>query len=359
MTVQQEAASVDQAKVEEFVGKAIGDFSGAMVTALAALGDRLGLFKSLAEGPARSEELADRTGINERYALEWLRAMHSAGYVHYDADSERYSLLPEHIPVLVHEGGPFFFGATYSMLPGMMVVFDELTERFRSGGGVKQDAYAPDFWDGMQRFTNSWFESMLVPVWLPEMPDLKAKLEAGAHCADVGCGSGRASIKLAKEFPQTTHVGYDIADPQLERARANAEAADLGDRVRFEKLDAAKGLPETYDVVTTFDVVHDAVDPQGLLDSIRQGLKDDGIYLCLDIACADDPADNEGPIASMFYGFSVMYCMTTSLAHNGAGLGTCGLTEPVLRDMAKKAGFSALRRLPLENPFNNTYEVRA
>jgi SAM-dependent methyltransferase len=360
MAVQQDATTPvpDQAKVEEFVGKAIGDFSGAMTTVLCALGDRLGLFKELAAGPANSDELARRAGIDPRYALEWLRAMAAAGYIAYDRDSAKYSLPPEHAPVLAEEGGPMFFGGTFAMLPGVMVVFDQLADRFRAGGGVRQDQYGDAWWDGMQRFTNGWFENMLVPVWLPEMPDLKAKLEAGAKCADVGCGAGRASIKLAREFPRTQHVGYDIADAQFERARANAAAAACDDRVRFEKHDVSQGLPEKYDVITTFDVIHDAVDPQGLVRSIHDALNDDGIYLCLDINCADDHADNEGPLAAMFYGFSITYCMTTSLANGGAGLGTCGLPESKFRELCENAGFSSMRRIELENPFNNVYEAR-
>jgi hypothetical protein len=129
--------------------------------------------------------------------------------------------------------------------------------------------------------------------------------------------------------------------------------------VRFELRDVAEGLPERYDVISTYDVVHDAVDPLGLLKSIRQGLKDDGIYICLDINCNDDPADNEGPIAAMFYGFSITYCMTTSLSRNGAGLGTCGLPEAKLRELAKQAGFGGVRRVEMEDIFNNLYELRA
>jgi hypothetical protein len=157
MAVQQDATTPvpDQAKVEEFVGKAIGDFSGAMTTVLCALGDRLGLFKELAAGPANSDELARRAGIDPRYALEWLRAMAAAGYIAYDRDSAKYSLPPEHAPVLAEEGGPMFFGGTFAMLPGVMVVFDQLADRFRAGGGVRQDQYGDAWWDGMQRFTHA------------------------------------------------------------------------------------------------------------------------------------------------------------------------------------------------------------
>jgi 2-polyprenyl-3-methyl-5-hydroxy-6-metoxy-1,4-benzoquinol methylase len=361
MTAQQDVNTpvVDEAKVEEFVGKAIGDFSGAMTTLLCAIGDRLDLFKKLAEGPATSEALAAGAGIDPRYALEWLRAMASAGYIAHDRESGQYSLPPEHVPVLAEEAGPMFMCGGFSMLPGAMGVFDQLVERFRAGGGVSQDQYGASWWEGMQRFSEGWVKNMLVPVWIPAMPDLQAKLEAGARCADVGCGAGRASIKLAQEFPNTTHVGYDMSNAQLDRARANAEAAGLGDRVRFEKLDVSEGLPEKFDVITTFDVVHDSVDPQGLVSAVHDGLSEQGIYLCLDINCADDHADNEGPLATMFYGFSVTYCMTTSLANGGAGLGTCGLPESKFRELCDEAGFASMRKVPIENPFNNVYEARA
>ena len=355
------AAQIDEAKVEAFVEKAVGDFSGTMTVTLATLGDRLGLFKDLAEnGPATAAELAKRTNINERYALEWLRGMTSASYLEYDRASDRFTLPPEHAPVLAQESGPMFLMGGYQMIPGSMVVLDQLTERFREGGGVKQDAYPDDFWDGMQRFSSGYFENLLVPVWIEAMPDAKEKLESGALCADVGCGSGRASIKLATEFPTSRHVGYDISNAQLERATTNAKAAGLGDHIRFEKRDvASEGLPEKYDIITTFDVIHDAVDPGGLLKAIHHGLEDDSIYVCLDINCQDNPDDNEGPLAAMFYGFSVLYCMTTSLANNGDGLGTCGLPEAKLRELCEKAGFSKVRRVPLEDPFNNLYEVKA
>jgi len=354
------APALDEAKVEEFVGKAIGDFSSAQTVALAIIGDRLGLFKDMAgNGPATAAELARRTNVDERYALEWLRGMSSAGYLEHDRSSDAFSLPPEHAPVLAQEGGPMFMMGGFQMVPGALQVLDQLTNSFRDGGGVPQAAYGDDWWDGMQRFTNGWFENLLIPVWLEAMPDVKSKLEQGAIWADVGCGSGRASIKLAKEFPGSQHVGFDIADAQLARARANAKEAGVGERVRFEKLDGGQGLPERYDVISTFDVIHDAVDPLGLLKAIRQGLKDDGIYICLDINCADDPADNEGPLATMFYGFSVTYCMTTSLANGGEGLGTCGLPESKLKELCNEAGFGAVKRLPLENPFNNVYEIRA
>jgi 2-polyprenyl-3-methyl-5-hydroxy-6-metoxy-1,4-benzoquinol methylase len=351
--------TLDQAKMEAFVHKVFGDTSAALTTTLAVLGDRLGLFKDLAvHGPATSGELSTRAGINERYAREWLGGMASAGYLEYEPASRRFTLPPEHAPVLAQERGPVFFGGVYQMMTGMSGVLDQLTAAFRAGGGVPQAAYTDDMWDGMERFTINWFENLLTQQWLPAMLAVQAKLERGAQVADIGCGRGQALIKLAQAFPSSRYIGYDIFGPTIERATANAQAAGVADRVRFVQRHVSQGLPEQYDVITTFDVVHDAVDPVGLLRTIRQGLRSDGVYVCLDVNCSDKLEENQGPLGAMFHGFSVLYCMTTSLAGGGMGLGTLGFHEPKVRELCTEAGFQSVRRVPLGNPFNNLYEIR-
>ncbi|MGN6170263.1 MAG: class I SAM-dependent methyltransferase [Solirubrobacteraceae bacterium] len=350
--------TIDEAAVEAFVGRALGDLGGAMTTLSCALGDRLGLFKGLAaDGPASSEDLAARLGLNERYVREWLRGMTAAGYLEYEPDSERFSLPIEHAPVLAHETGPVFFGGVYQELVGSLAALDRVTAAFRAGGGAPQEAYPSDLWEGMERFTAGWFENLLLSEWLPAVPEVREKLEQGAKVADVGCGAGRALIKLASAFPNSTCSGYDAFEGQLTRARQNADAAEVGGRVTFERRDvAAEGLPQRFDLITTFDVVHDAVDPLALLKAIRAGLEPGGTYLLLEINCADHAHDNQGPIAQVFYGFSVFYCMTSSLAHDGAGLGTCGLPESSIRALAADAGFATVTRVA-ENPFNVLYAL--
>jgi 2-polyprenyl-3-methyl-5-hydroxy-6-metoxy-1,4-benzoquinol methylase len=355
----QTQAVLDQTKVDQFVGKVLGDTSATLVTLLAAIGDRLGLFKELAaSGPVASADFASRTGINERYAREWLGGMATAGYIAYDSATQRFNLPPEHVPALAQEGGRFFFGGVHEMLPAMIGVLDQVTESFRRGGGVPQSAYDAHLWDGMERFTMGWFENLLTQQWIPAMPDVQAKLESGALVADVGCGRGRALIKMAQAFPRSHYVGYDQFGPSVDRATANAEAAGVADQVSFRQLDASVGLPEQYDIITTFDVVHDAADPRGLLHSIRAALRPDGVYMCLDINCSDKLEENSGPLGAMFHGFSVLYCMTTSLANGGVALGAVGLHEPKVRELCAEAGFTTVRRVPMENPFNNLYEVR-
>jgi SAM-dependent methyltransferase len=241
----------------------------------------------------------------------------------------------------------------------MLPVLGRIESAFREGGGVPQAAYADDAYDGMARFTRAWFDHRLAGDWLPALPDLQRRLETGLRWADVGSGAGRAVIRLAELFPASTFVGYDAFPAQVERARRAADEAGVGDRVRFEVADASQGLPEKFDVISTFDVVHDAVDPAGLVAGIRHSLADDGSYLMLEINCADDPADNTGPVASVMYGFSVLYCMTTSLAQGGAGLGTCGCPPSVVQELGHSAGFGSVRELDIGDPFNRFYELRA
>ena len=288
---------------------------------------------------------------------EWLGGMFAAGYLTYDETQQRYTLPAEHVPTLATEPGPAFFGGVHQELIGAIQRYDQVAEAFRSGGGVRHADLHPDVALGTSRFTAQWHQNMLVQQWLPLVPVTAAKLEAGARVADVGCGTGQALVALARAFPAITATGYDTHAPSVEQARRAAAEAGVADRVSYHVLDAAAGLPDTFDVITTFDVVHDAVDPLGLLRSIRDALTPGGTYLCLDINCSDRAEANVGPIATLLYGFSVLYCMTTSLAEGGEGLGTLGLPEPVLRELATKAGFAQVRQVEMDNPFNNLYEL--
>lgn len=354
------ALAVDEEKAGAFAERVFNDLSAATLVMMCSLGDRLGLFKHLqGTGPATSEELATRAGVSERYAREWLSALFCAGYLTYDPPTQRFALPPEHAPVLAEEDGPLFLGGLLQDLPPVFGVFNEVAEAFRTGGGVPMSAYDPSLWEGMERESAPAFEHQLLQVFLPAMPEVQARLERGAQVADIGCGSGRALIKLATAYPNARFVGYDAFEPQVNRARANARAAGLEDRVRFEVRDAEEGLPESYDVITSFDVVHDARDPLALLRAIRKGLRAEGIYVAREPNAADRLEENAGPMGTFFYSASVFYCMTTSLAQNGAGLGTMGLPESKLRALAEEAGFSGVRRVPVEDPFEALYELRA
>ena len=350
---------IDEAKQRAFVRKALGDISSTTAVIMAMIGDRLGLFKALGESsPTDSQELASRAGVNERYAREWLGGMAAAGYLEYDPESLRFTLPPEHAMVLAQEGGPKFLASAYQVLLGMLEPFDQLLEAFQNGGGVHQSAYGDNLWNGLERFSGGWFENLLMPEWMPAMPGVQAKLEVGASVADVGCGRGRAMIKLAQNFPNSTFTGFDVFPPTIAQAIANAQAAGVADQVSFQELDVTQGLPQQYDIITTFDVVHDAANPLGLLQSIRQSLNPGGYYVLLDINCSENMEDNLSPLGTMFHGFSLLYCMTTSLANDGVGLGTLGLHPAKVEELCAQAGFSSVNLLPLQNPFHNIYEIK-
>ena len=348
----------DQAKADAFVGKVLGDTVGLATTAMASIGDRLGFFRDLAtNGPSSSTELAVRTNTQERYVREWLAALGNAGYLEYDPLTRRYTLPPEHAPVLAQEAGPVFFGGVHEEFVGLLGPFEQLLGHIRSGGGLGLDDYPDTMYEGIDRFTSGWFENLLIQVWLPLVPDVTTKLQNGARVADVGCGRGRALIKLAQAFPESRFVGYEIHGPNVDRAIEQVRAAGLSDRITIRHADASEGLSGRYDLVTTFDVVHDAVNPRGILRAIHESLQPDGTYLCLEINCSDKPEQNHGPIGALLQSCSVMLCLTLSLAGNGEGLGTLGLHEPKLRELATEAGFSSVRRVPMDNPFNSLYEL--
>lgn len=352
--------SPDPAKLEAFTTRAFQDLSAVYTVAMCILGDRLGLFQALAaHGPATSSELATFTQMNERYLREWLSALACAGYANYDPASERFSLTPEQVAVLAEEGGPAFLGGEYEQLPAMWGVFDRLALAFREGGGVPQSAYHERMYRGQDRGARTIYRHLLVQEWLPAVPHIQATLERGIDVADVGCGGGHTLIALAQAYPNSRYTGYDAYPPTVALARQNAEAAGVADRVRFVALDASAGLPEQYDLIATFIVVHDAVTPRALLRAIRQALRPGGVYFCSEERVSDKLEQNFGPLGAYLYSTSVQYCMTTSLAEGGEGLGTAGLPPAKLRDLCLEAGFSQVRRVPIQSFFRYFYEITA
>lgn len=350
--------TLDPGKLETFLDTAVADIKGTMVLIMANLGDRLGLFKALADGPATSAVLASRTGLQERYVREWLAGMTCAEYIEYDPATGVFSMPPEHVQVLADETSPVFLSGLYQEMPAVWEVLDRLETRFEAGGGLAMGDYRHDWWDGMERFTSTWFDNHLLQSWIPGTPEVRERLEGGVHVADIGCGRGRALVKLAKAFPGVTGVGYDLVESNLEAARRHAEEEGVDDRIRFRNHDVHLGLPESYGIITGFDAVHDLADPGAALRAIAEGLQDDGSCLLLEFKVADRLEDNINPMGAMLYGWSLTYCMTTSLEMGGKGLGTCGLPEGVLRGLAAEAGFSTVEVVPFDHPFNVVYHLR-
>jgi SAM-dependent methyltransferase len=348
---------LDWQKVKQFAEQAMSDIGITMQGALSFIGDRLGIFKALSgAGWVTSVDLAERTALSERYLREWLAAMAAARYVEYDPATRKFFMPPENAMILANEDSPFFFGGFIEGILNVSMA-PKVAEAFKNGKGVPQSEYPPETFEGIERGTAPMYQHHLVRKWLPAMPQVVTALSDGGCALDVGCGSGRAAITLAKAFPNARVFGYDDHPGSIERARVNARTAGLGDRVGFEVVDCTKLSAARWDFVTTFDVVHDSVDPVALLSSIRKALKPDGSYLMLEVNVSANLEDNLNPMGRMMYSMSTLYCMTVSLAHGGVGIGAV-MGEPKARELCEKAGFGRFRRLPIDDLFSALYEVR-
>ena len=345
-------------KVKKFSAQVSNDIGAAMLGAMSYIGDRLGIFKSLAEGaPLSSVELAEKTGLDERYLREWLGAMTAAEYLNYDPVSKRYSMPAENAMILAREESPFFMGGFIQGIIPNLSVTPKVLEAFRTGKGVRQSEYPPETFESMERSTANMYRNQLVKHWLPAMPHVVKALEEGGSALDVGCGSGRCAMTLAQTFPKAKIFGYDAHPGSLERARNNARAAGLGDRISFEVVDCTRLPAAKFDFISTFDVVHDSIDPLGLLRSIRGGLRPGGTYLMVEVNVSARLEDNISAMGRMMYSMSTLYCMSVSLGGGGAGIGAC-MGEEKARELAKRAGFSSFERLPVKDLFSVLYELK-
>lgn len=358
----QQTENLDWQKVKEIVEHVFGFLGGAMISGTIYLGDRLGLYRALDDAgePISSADLAKRTGLHERWVREWLEGQATSGLVSY-AGEGRYRLAPEAAMVLAREDSPAFAAGGFDGLPQQIGVLEKLLDSFKTGLGLPYDAFGPEGARGIERMMAPFFRTQLVPGLLPLLDGVVAKLEAGAKVADVGCGAGVALLTMARAFPRSQFYGYEISEHALGRAHKNRSDAELAN-VHF--CDATMDpLPcdGSFDVITTFDCIHDMAHPKQTIEAIRKSLKDDGTWLIADINSRPTFEENlaHNPMAPLMYGFSVLCCMSSALSEpGGAGLGTLGFTEDVARRMTAEAGFTRFKRLEYDNPFNAYYEVR-
>jgi SAM-dependent methyltransferase len=353
-----EMAELDLEKAKQVAQIVVGDVGTVVHGALCYIGDRTGLFKAMASaGPLTVEQLSAKTGLSARYVREWLGAMATARYVEYDPGANTYLLTPEYSAVLADEDSPFFIGGYFQMAQAAVSVAPKVAEAFKTGKGVAQSEYPVSFFEAAERNSRTRYLHKLLRKWIPAMPQVVERLHAGGTAADVGCGGGRAAIMIAQAFPAARLFGYDIHAESIERARRNAQTEGVAGRVIFEMLDGGQLPAAKFDFVSTFDVIHDAVDPVGLMSAIRRSLKDDGTYLVQEVNVSDRVEENMKPLGKMVYSVSTLYCMTTSLADGGAGIGTA-MGENKARELASTAGFKRFTRLPIKDDFAVLYELR-
>jgi 2-polyprenyl-3-methyl-5-hydroxy-6-metoxy-1,4-benzoquinol methylase len=356
-----DSQQIDFEKIKAFVEHVFGFLSGATVSGMIYLGDRLGLYRALqGAGAVTSEELARKTGLNERWVREWLRAQAGAHLIEYKGDG-RFELGLEATFVLAEENSPAFAAGGFCSLPQQFAVLEKLPEAFKTGVGLPYDAFGPEGAVGIERFLAPWFRTFLVPVALPKLDGVVAKLTRGAQVADVGCGAGVALIEMAKAYPKSTFHGYDISKHALARAAANQQAAGVTNATFHDARGDTLPGDARFDFITTFDCLHDMAHPDVAIRAIHCALKPDGTWLIADINGKPTFEENleRNPMVAMMYGFSIMSCMSSALSEpGGAGLGTLGFTEPLAREMTAAAGFTRFLRHDFENPVNAYYEVR-
>jgi len=283
----------DLAQAQAFAMKVLNDVTSIQMGTLQLVGERLGLFETLATtGPATAESFATRAGIDGRYAREWLAAMACHGYIAYDDATAEFSLTPDQAFCLVDQDSPLYLGSMGRLLSASWTNVDLLTDAFKHGGGVPQERFGEEWRCGFELYSRAGFVNHLCQEWIPSMPEVERRLRAGGSVADIGCGNGQALIRLAACYDKAVLAGFDVHAPAIASAKANAEAAGFGERIRFETLDGAGGIPGRYDLITCFDVVHDLPRPVETLRAIRAALAPGGSLFVMEFNFSSDLQEN-------------------------------------------------------------------
>ena len=350
--------TIDEAKLEAFMGQFVQDMGAAATAPLVVIGDKLGLYKAMADGePVSPAELAERTDCRERYLREWLCQQAASGYVEYDAGDGRFRLPPEQALALAHDDSPAFIPGAFQLVAAIVKDEPHITERFRSGEGFGWHEHDHDLFEGTERFFRPGYLANLTESWLPSLEGVVEKLEAGARVADIGCGHGASTILMAQAYPASTFVGTDYHEASVEAARRAAERAGVADRVTFEVSSAKELAGGPYDLVCVFDALHDMGDPVGAARRVRSQLAADGTWMVVEPFAGDAIEDNLNPVGRVFYAGSTMLCTPASLSQEvGLALGAQA-GEQRLAEVLNDGGFSRVRRAA-ETPFNLVLEVR-
>lgn len=356
-TAQAPALNVDMDKLNAFMGQFVSDLGAAVHAGMVVIGERLGLYKALVEGPATSAELAARTRTDERYLREWLASQAAGGYVTYDANTREFSLSPEQAFTLAEEDSPAYLPGAFEIALGSLAAVPRVAESFRTGAGIGWHEHDDSVFHGCEKFFRPGYAAHLISSWIPSLKGVQAKLAAGASVADVGCGKGASTLLMARAFPKSRFFGFDYHDRSIEAARKSARRTGLGNRVSFEVAPAKDFAGRDYDLVAMFDCLHDMGDPVGAASRVRRALAKDGTWMIVEPFAHDELQDNLTPVGRVFYSFSTLLCTPCSRSQEvGLCLGAQA-GESRIRDVVGRAGFTRFRRAA-ETPFNIVYEAR-
>jgi SAM-dependent methyltransferase len=348
--------AINETKLNEFLGKAVGDLGAAMSAALMLVGDRLGLYKELAKGPVTSSNLALQTDTNERYVREWLGNQGAGGYVQFDAKTNEWSLSPEQALCLADPNGPVDMPGAYNIVEATFHALDRTIDNFQTGKGMEWGEHHACLFHGTERFFRAGYNANLITSWLPALDGVVEKLKVGAKVADVGCGHGASAILMAKTYPKSKVIGYDYHAASIRTASERAAAAGVTN-VQFEEADAVSYGGESFDLIAFFDCLHDMGDPVGASRHARRALKDDGTVMIVEPFANDEVQDNLNPVGRVMYGASSQICVPVSLARKGPALGAQAGERRLREVVVGGGGFGRFRRAT-ETPFNLVLEAR-
>jgi SAM-dependent methyltransferase len=349
--------ALDMDKLNAFIGQFVTDLGAAVHTGMVVIGEKLGLYKALANGPVTPAELAAKTQTDERYLREWLSSQAAGGYITYDAATNKFSLSQEQAFALANEDSPAYLPGAFELALGSLAAVPRIAESFRTGAGMGWHEHDDGVFHGCEKFFRPGYAANLVTSWIPALHDVKEKLEAGARVADVGCGKGASTLLMAKAFPKSRFFGFDYHDKSIEGARESARREGVADRITFEVAKAKEFPGKDYDFVAVFDCLHDLGDPVGAAMHVRRSLAQDGTWMIVEPYANDHLKDNLNPVGRVYYSFSTLLCTPCSRSQEvGLCLGAQA-GETNIGKVVTSAGFSRFRRAA-ETPFNIVYEAR-
>lgn len=357
------SGKIDEQKLNDFMLKAIGDISSTVSAVLVIIGNRLGLYKSMAESAqsVTSVELAKRTNTNERLVREWLANQAAGGYIRYDPSTGKYSLPPEQAMALADENRPVYIHGAYQAIRSYFKDEDKFVEMFKTGRSLSWGEHHHDLHEGSALFYKPNYVGNLVNSWIPSLEGVQEKLKIGAKVADIGCGYGISTILMAKAFPNSKFHGYDNHTPSIEEAKDQLKKEENKDgkirNVEFSAVSADdESIGHNYDLITFFDCLHDMADPVGAMKFARNSLKPNGTCMIVEPMANDYLEENLNLVGRTFYAASTLVCVPNSMAENGLALGA-QTGEKRIKEIVHAAGFTKFKRAT-QTPFNIVYEAR-
>jgi SAM-dependent methyltransferase len=350
--------AIDQAKLDQLIGRFVTDFGAAMHAATVVIGDKLGLYKALADkGPVTGAALAQHTGYDVRLVEEWLNAQFVSGYCEYDPSDGTFRLTDEQAAVLADDSTPAFLAGAMTIAGAIYKDEENIRDAFVTGRGFGWHEHDHDLFHGTERLFKPGYLGNLVSAWIPALDDVEAKLQAGAKVADIGCGHGSSTILLAQQYPNSEIVGFDYHQGSIDTARKRAAEAGVADRVKFEVASAQDFPGNDYDLVCIFDALHDMGDPVGAARHIGDSLAADGTWLLVEPMAVEGLENNVNPVSRIFYAGAVGICTPAAEAQPGGFALGNQVGDEHWRQLLGDAGYTRFRRAT-ETPFNRVFEVR-